>query len=75
MYPYSPRKKAFSSILGFGPRELLIFFSKNAKETFEDPKYIKMLKLHQHKNQYKLGIHPVSALRLIFSSVSVILPV
>lgn len=70
MYSTLPgKKKALFSILGFGPREFLIFFSKNIKETFEGLKYMKMFKLHQNKNQYKLGVHPVAALKayILFS--------
>lgn len=42
---------------------MLIFLSKNVKETFEGTKYKQMLKLHQNKKLCKLGVHPVSALK------------
>lgn len=42
-------KEVLFSILGFGPRELLIVLSQNIKEIFELLKYNMMIKLCQNK--------------------------
>lgn len=57
----APEKDAVLSVLG--PRELLVCFPKNVKETVEGTKHKMMLKLLRNKNQCKLGAHPVPALK------------